>query len=135
MDILTVMSEDDQWTVERHLADLPESVIDLYEGFVRMVSACGHFELSVTKTAISFKGPHRGFAGAKPRETSLDGFLDLRRPVTDERFRRVSPYTRRLCVHQFRIVRLNQLDASFAGWVQEAYAVGCGTHRESRSPR
>ncbi len=125
------MAQTDEWTVERHLVDLPESVIDLYERFVEMVSACGPFDLSVTKTAIAFKGPHRGFAGAKPRRASFDGFLDLQRQVKDEKFRRVSPYTKKLYVHQFRLTSLGQLDESFAGWVQEAYAVGCGAHRES----
>ena len=96
-----------------------------------MVSACGPFDLFVTKTAIAFKGPHRGFAGAKPRRASLDGFLDLQRQVKDERFRRVSPYTKSPYVHQFRLTNLAQLDEAFAGWVLEAYAVGCGAHRQS----
>lgn len=125
------MAQEGEWTVARHLADLPESVVDLYEHFVEVVSACGPFDLSVTKTAIAFKGPHRGFAGAKPRRASLDGFLDLQRQVRDERFRRVSPYTKRLYVHQFRLTNLTQLDEAFAGWVLEAYAVGCGAHRQS----
>jgi hypothetical protein len=126
------VGQDDIWTAERHLVSLPERVIDLYARFVELVSACGPFHLSVTKTAIAFKGPHRGFAGAKPRQSSLDGFLDLERRVRDERFRRVSPYTKKLYVHQFRITSLDQLDDPFAVWVHEAYAVGCGAHRESR---
>ena len=88
------MAQTDEWTVERHLVDLPESVIDLYEHFVEMVSACGPFDLSVTKTAIAFKGPRRGFAGAKPRRASFDGFLDLQRQCQG---RKVSPG---LAVHE-----------------------------------
>jgi hypothetical protein len=68
--------------------------------------------------------------GGEPRHASLDGFLDLQRPVTDESFRRVSPETTKLYVHQFRLTSLAQLDDSFAGWVQEAYDVGCGARRE-----
>ena len=90
--------------------------------------------VQVTKTAIAFKGTHRGFAGAKPRKSSLDGFLDLQREVRDERFLRVSPYTKSLFVHQFRITSAEQIDNSFAGWIEEAYQVGCGAHRESRKP-
>lgn len=67
------MAPDGEWTVARHLADVPESVIDLYEHFVELVSTCGPLDLTVTKTAIAFKGPHRGFAGAKPMRASLDG--------------------------------------------------------------
>ncbi len=122
----------EEWTVERHLADKPKAVADLYKRFVRLLRACGPHTLSVTKTAITFKGSHRGFAGAKPRKTSLDGFLDLQREVKDERFLRVSPYTKSLYVHQFRIISAEQLDASFSDLIEEAYQVGCGAHRPPR---
>ena len=121
-----------KWTVERQLADKPKAVVDLYKRFVGLMTACGPYTVSVTKTAIAFKGTHRGFAGAKPRTASLDGFLDLRREVQDERFLRVSPYTKSLYDHQFRIVSATQLDDSFAALVEEAYQVGCGAHRASR---
>jgi hypothetical protein len=121
-----------EWSVERHLADKPEGVVDLYERFIALVAVCGPYAVSVTKTAISFKGAHRGFAGAKPRKSSLDGFLDLQREVRDERFLRVSPYTKSLFVHQFRITNAAQLDDSFAALVEEAYQVGQGAHRQPR---
>jgi hypothetical protein len=122
----------EEWTVERHLADKSKVVVDLYERFVGVLTACGPYTVSVTKTAIAFKGTYRGFAGAKPRKASLDGFLDLQRAVQDERFLRVSPYTKSLFVHQFRITSTSQLDDSFAALTEEAYQVGCGAHRPSR---
>jgi hypothetical protein len=106
-------------------------VVGLYERFVRLVEACGPFEVSVSKTAITFKGARRGFAGAKPKDRWLDGFLDLQRRVEDPRIRTASPYTKRLFVHQFRVVTPDQLDERFAGWVREAYAVGQGRHHGS----
>jgi hypothetical protein len=123
----------EQWSVKRHLADKPTGVVDLYQRFVKLLDACGPYTVSVTKTAIAFKGIRRGFAGAKPRKSSLDGFLDLQRHVRDGRFLRVSPYTKRLYVHQFRITDVSQLDDSFAILVQEAYRVGQGDHRISRT--
>ena len=123
------------WSVQRHLADKPEFVTDLYDRFVSLVADCGPFIEVVTKTAITFKGTHRGFAGAKPRTSTLDGFLDLQREVRDARFLRVSPYTKRLFVHQFRISIADQLDGAFAGWVAEAYAVGVGAHRTPGTTR
>jgi hypothetical protein len=120
------------WSVERHLADKPTAVVDLYRSFVRLLTACGPYTVSVTKTAIAFKGTQRGFAGAKPRKASLDGFLDLQREVQDQRFLRVSPYTKSLYVHQFRITSAAQLDEFFAALVTEAYQVGCGAHRQPR---
>jgi hypothetical protein len=127
-----VESAAEEWSVERHLADKPKGVVDVYKRFVRLLAACGPYTVSVTKTAIAFKGTHRGFAGAKPRKASLDGFLDLQREVQDERFLRVSPYTKSLFVHQFRITNAAQLDESFAALVEEAYQVGRGAHRPSR---
>ena len=44
---------------------------------------------------------------------------------------RASPYTKRLFVHQFRVVSLDQLDDEFTGWVREAYSIGAGAHMES----
>ena len=121
------------WTVDDHLRGRDLAVIRLYERFVELVKACGPFELSVSKTAITFKGSRRGFAGAKPKDHWLDGYLDLQRWVKDPRIRTVSPYTKRLFVHQFRVAALDQLDDQFAGWVREAYEVGEGRHREPDS--
>jgi hypothetical protein len=118
----------DTWSVERHLDGLPQSISDLYERFISLVEACGPFTYRVTKTAITLKGERRGFAGAKPKARWLDGYLDLLRPVRDERIRRVAPYTKRLFVHQFRIIDSAQLDLEFAGWIREAYEVGAGHH-------
>ena len=121
----------DEWTVERHLRDKPEQVVRLYDRFIELVEACGPFTYSVTKTAISLKGSRRGFAGLTPRHASLDGYLDLQRRVEDPRIRRSSPYTKRLLVHHFRIPGPSELDAEFAEWVAEAYAVGAGAHMSS----
>jgi hypothetical protein len=123
------------WTVEDHLRDKPAAVVALYRRLVELVEACGPFDYAVSKTAITFKGRRRGFAGAKPRAHSLDGYLDLQRRVEDPRIRRASPYTGRLLVHQFRISAPEQLDEEFAGWVREAYRVGEGGHLASPPSR
>ncbi len=125
------MEPGNDWSVERHLAGKPQSVVDLYRRFEDLIAACGPVAYRITKTAIAFKGTHRGFAGAKPRSSYLDGFLDLQRVVRDERFLRVSPYTKKLFVHQFRVTKIAQIDEEFAKWVKEAYQVGEGAHQES----
>ena len=93
----------EEWTVAAHLHGCDPAVIRLYDRFVELVEACGEFEVAVSKTAISFKGTRRGFAGAKPKKRWLDGYLDLQRQLTDPRIRSASPYTKRLFVHQFRV--------------------------------
>jgi Domain of unknown function (DUF5655) len=119
-----------EWTVADHLAGKPDEVVALYRRFIALVDDCGPVSYRVTKTAITLKGSRRGFAGAKPKNRCLDGYLDLQRVVTDPRIMRSSPYTTRLFVHQFRITSPDQLDPEFAGWIGEAYAVGSGAHLE-----
>jgi len=117
------------WTVDDHLRDKPEAVRALFAAFEQLVDRCGPCERRVTKTAIAFKGPVRGFAGVTPRRNDLTGFLDLTEQVHGPPFTRVTPYTRRLWVHRFVVSELAQLDAAFAARVAEAYAVGQGAHR------
>jgi hypothetical protein len=118
----------DHWTVERHLSGKSDAVVELYRRFIAQVEACGPFTYAVTKSAIALKGSRRGFAGAKPKQRTLDGFLDLQHVVHDSRILRSSPYTKRLYVHQFRVSSIADLDDEFASWVQEAYDVGAGAH-------
>jgi hypothetical protein len=123
------------WTVERHLRDKPAHVAALYDQFIRLAEACGPFSYSVTKSAITLKGSRRGFAGVTPRQTSLTGYLDLQRRVVDARIQRSSPYTKRLFVHHFRVVALEELDDEFAVWLGEAHAVGQGAHLSAPTAR
>jgi hypothetical protein len=117
-----------EWTVADHLAGRSDEVVALYRRFIALVDECGLVTYRVTKTAITLKGSRRGFAGAVPKDRSLDGYLDLQRVITDPRIMRSSPYTKRLFVHHFRVTGLDQLDAEFASWISEAYAVGSGAH-------
>jgi Domain of unknown function (DUF5655) len=117
------------WTVEDHLRDKPGAVRALVERFEQLVRGCGPYERSVTKTAIAYKGPVRGFAGVTPRRRHLAGFLDLNEEVHEAPFTRVTPYTKRLWVHRFVIEDMDQLDSAFAARVAQAYAVGQGAHR------
>jgi hypothetical protein len=118
----------EEWTIERHLQDKPEEIVALYNRFIRLAEACGPFVYSVTKTAITLKGSRRGFAGATPRQSSLTGYLDLQRRVVDPRIKRSSAYTKRLFVHHFRVVDIEEFDDEFGAWLCEAYAVGHGAH-------
>jgi hypothetical protein len=89
----------DDWTVERHLKDKPADVVALYERFIDIATRCGPFTYAVAKTAITLKGSRRGFAGAAPGASRLDGYFDLQRQVDGPQIRRSSPYTKKLFVH------------------------------------
>ena len=114
------------WTVEDHLGDKSEHIRSLYDAFEVLISRCGRYERSVTKTAIAFKGQRRGFAGVTPRRAVLSGFLDLPEEVREPPFTRVSAYTKTLWVHRFVLKSLDDLDEAFAARVAQAYAVGQG---------
>jgi hypothetical protein len=116
------------WVIADHVSGQPPSSVAPYERFVELVARCGPFTYAVAKTSITFKGVRRGFAGARPDHRGLRGYLDLQRVVEDRRITNVSPYTKRLFVHHFRVDDLDGLDDDFTGWVEEAYAVGNGDH-------
>lgn len=124
----TMIGMSDDWTVERHLKDKPAEVVALYDRFIAIATRCGPFTYAVAKTAITLKGSRRGFAGAAPGATRLDGYFDLQRQVDGPQIRRSSPYTKKLFVHHFRVTHLDQLDDDFAAWMAEAYEVGQGAH-------
>lgn len=122
------MTQDAEWTIERHLDGQPQFAVELYDRFIEMVSTFGPFTYAVSKSSITLKGSKRGFAGARPVATGLRGYLDLQRAVTDRRIRSVSPYTKRLFVHHFHIATAANLHDEFIGWLGEAYAVCEGLH-------
>lgn len=119
---------DSAWTVEDHLEGKPAESVAMYHRFVELVEACGPYEVSPSKSSITFKGTRRGFAGARPTAKGLAVYLDLQRPLDSPRVRNVSPYTQRLFVHHLNLGSLEELDGELADWIEEAYDVGAGAH-------
>ncbi|ACQ81695.1 hypothetical protein Bcav_3453 [Beutenbergia cavernae DSM 12333] len=127
------MSDDvEPWTVERHLAAASAPSAALYERLDAVLRSFGPVRVSVSKTAVTFKGTRRGFAGARPKGDGLVGYLDLmRRLPEDPRIRSAVPYQRNLVVHQFRLLEDADLDDQFVAWLREGYDVGCGAHLQA----
>ena len=116
-----------EWTVERHLEAGSEAGRALWQQFADLVAGYGEHSLSVAKTTVTFKGPKRGFAGARPKGDELIGYFDVTYQVDDPRIRTVSPYQKDLFVHHFRISSTDEIDEEFAGWIRDSYErVGCG---------
>jgi len=115
------------WTVERHLEAGSDHGRALFHRFVDIVAASGEYTTSVAKTTITFKGPRRGFAGARPNRDRLQGYFDVTYRVDDNRIRSIAPYQNDLFVHHFRVDSLEQMDDEFVRWIADAYEqVGCG---------
>jgi hypothetical protein len=117
------------WAVDDHLRNARPESVHLYSCIDHMVRECGAVTLEVSKTAITYKGWRRGFAGVKLTTRGVSGYLDLTRSLAgDGRITRSSPYTKRLFVNHYRVVSPDELDETFRSWIQEAYAVGQGQH-------
>jgi hypothetical protein len=113
-----------EWTVDRHLEAGSEQGRALWRGFADLVASCGEHSLSVAKTTITFKGPKRGFAGARPKGDQLLGYFDVTYRVDDPRITSVAPYQHDLFVHHFRV---DAIDGDVEVWIRDAYdQVGCG---------
>ncbi len=93
----------DVWTIERHLEAGSDHGRALFHRLVDIVAACGEYTTSVAKTTITFKGPRRGFAGARPVGDRLVGYFDVTYRVDDARIRSVAPYQKDLFVHHYRV--------------------------------
>ena len=120
---------DHTWTVEDHLRDAAPEHVALYRRLEALLLAPGDVTTSPSRTTITFKGPRRGFAGARPTARGVEGYLDLMRRLDgDDRIRSVAPYQRNLFVHGFVLRSADDLDETFAGWVAEADGVGRGAH-------
>lgn len=117
------------WTVEDHLRDADPEHVALYRQVEALILGQGDVHVSVSKTTVTFKGSRRGFAGARPTAKGVQGYLDLVRPLPlERRITRVTPYTTRLFVHQYVLRTPDDVDATFARWVHEAFRVGQGDH-------
>ena len=117
----------DVWTIERHLEAGSDHGRALFHRFVDIVASCGGYTTSVAKTTITFKGPRRGFAGARPNGDRLQGYFDVTYRVDDPRIRSIAPYQKDLFVHHFRVDSPKQMDDEFVRWIADAYdQVGCG---------
>ena len=126
------MTDPNACTVQRHLDAADESAQALFHRFEQLVDAIGPVRWTVSKTAIVAKGSRRGFTGVVLKRAALAGYFDLQRTLPemgrDSRLRSASAYTARLFVHQFRVTAIEQFDATFVGWLTEAFEVGNGAH-------
>lgn len=124
-----MVSSKPELTIEDHLREAPAESVALFRRVRAIVESFGPITISVSKSSVTFKGPRRGFAGARPTAKGVVGYLDLMRHLPeDHRLRGVSPYGSKLYVHQYLLADDTDLDDDFISWLREGYAVGCGAH-------
>lgn len=92
-----------------------------------MVQACGPVTIIPQKTRVTFQVRMR-FVSLYPRKTYLVGGFVFARRHEDQIFYKIETFSPRNHLHYFRLDSEADLDANFAGWIAEAYAVGEQKH-------
>lgn len=116
--------------LDHHFQGKDPAIRALFEAVRRAVNACGPVTLLPEKTRIAFQ-VRMSFAQVSPRQHWLDGHVVLARRLEHPRFRRIDTISPRNHVHHFRLVRAEDIDDDFRGWLREAYAVGAQEHLRS----
>ena len=112
--------------LEDHFKGKSPFVRELFDRYLAMVKKCGPVTVYAQKTRIVFQVRVR-FAGAVIRKSWVEGGFWLKRRIEHPRFR-VETITPHDHVYRFRLERLEDFDDELAGFLREAYAVGCQAH-------
>jgi hypothetical protein len=117
--------------LDRHFVGSAPEVRATFERIRALVETIGPVSVLPEKTRIAFH-VRMSFAAFMPRRTWLDGHLVLPRRVDSPRFRRIEEFSPRNVLHAFRLTTPADVDAEFAAWLAEAYAVGEQRHLDRR---
>lgn len=111
-------------TVEEHLASVPRSIRELYEGYEALARSCGDdVEVVAQRTRIVFMVRVR-YAGAVVQQRAVQARFALRRQLDSPRVHRVERYGARWIDHHVRLRSLADLDDELRAWLCESYRVG-----------
>ena len=110
-----------------HFAGKPATVRALFERILEVVRACGPVTILPEKTRIAFH-VRMSFMVLTIQKSALRGHFVLSAVQHHPRFTRVTTYSPRNHVHEFRVAALSDIDATFQQWVAQAYRVGQQRH-------
>src|SRR5262249_25672431 len=97
------------------------------------VLACGPVSVLPEKTRIAFHA-RMSFMVVSVQRSALRGHFVFAAVRRHPRFLRITTYSPRNHVHEFRITSPADLDHTFRAWVARAYAVGLQTHLARPAP-
>lgn len=107
-------------------------VLEIYQKFAEMVQAWGPVRIIPQKTRITFQVRMR-FVSLYPRKSHLLGGFVFATRHEHPRFHKIESFSPRNHLHHFRLYSADELDADFAAWIAEAYAVGRQQHLAPKS--
>lgn len=111
----------------------PPEIRQLFDVVRLVVEAAGPVTLVPYRDRINFMVRVR-FAGAKPTRNWLDVDFWLTRRIESPRFRKVETLTPYTHIHTVRVTGPADVDDELAGWLREAYEVGCQHHLQWHGP-
>jgi len=114
-------------SLDAHFAGKTAEVRELFDALVALLESCGPLKILPEKTRIAFQ-VRMSFAAVSIRRAHIVGHFVLARRLESPRFVRIETFSPRNHLHQFRLSSLAELDAEFASWAREAYAVGEQRH-------
>lgn len=114
-------------SLESHFAGKSEEVRQLFDALAAMIKQCGPVKVLPEKSRIAFQ-VRMSFIAVQVRRNYLIGHFVFARRVEHPRFTRVETFSPRNHLHAFRVSSVAELDAEFADWIREAYAVGEQKH-------
>lgn len=120
-------------TLDEPFAGKPAHVRALFDRVHQTVETFGPVTLVPYRDRVAFMVRVR-FAGVRPRQRWVDVDFWLTRRMQSPRLLKVetlSPYTH---IHSARVSGAADVDSELAGWLREAYAVGCQEHLREPPP-
>jgi hypothetical protein len=122
------------WTLERHFDGRDPSVREIVERFIAAAARNGPVTVLPEKTRIALQ-VRMSFAAMTTARRWVDAHVVLARRVEHPRFRKVTTFSPRNHLHEFRLTTPDEVDGDVATWLAEAYAVGEQRHlRTGPSP-
>jgi hypothetical protein len=119
--------------LESHFVGKSEKIRELFDALSAMIKKCGPVRILPEKTRIAFQ-VRMSFIAVSVRRNYLVGHFVFARRLEHPRFLRVETFSPGNHLHAFRLNSLDELDAEFADWVREAYAVGEQKHLRRKIP-
>jgi hypothetical protein len=113
-----------------HFAGKEPILRKLFDRYRAMVRRCGPVTVYAQKTRIVFQTRAR-FTGFSVKKHWLDGAFWFKRRIRNPRFYRIELIPPHDYIHRFRLTKLSDIDRELAGFVREAYAVGCQEHLDA----
>jgi hypothetical protein len=109
------------YSVEGFLDGKGERARELFEGFERLIAACGPYEVAPAKTRVAFMGRVR-FAGVSAvSDRGMTIAFGLPRRLRHPRIRKIEEYGGGWYGHWMRITDTKELDDELLGWLRESY--------------